>query len=67
MIPQVELPSGEPVPVLGHGSRGPGELRRPAAEEIAALRLGLDLELSLIDTAAGYGDAPLRGGSGGRL
>jgi diketogulonate reductase-like aldo/keto reductase len=56
MIPQIELPSGEPVPVLGQGSRGLGEGRRPAAEEIAALRLGLDLELSLIDTAGSYGD-----------
>jgi hypothetical protein len=42
--------------VIGQGSRGLGEGRRPAAEEIAALRLGLDLDLSLIDTAVSYGD-----------
>ena len=50
------LPSGEPVPVLGQGTWYMGEGRRRPQEEIAALRLGLDLGLTLIDTAEMYGD-----------
>jgi diketogulonate reductase-like aldo/keto reductase len=48
------LPSGEAVPVLGQGTWLMGEGRRPRAEEVAALRLGLDLGLTLIDTAEMY-------------
>jgi len=50
------LPSGETVPVLGQGTWGMGE--RPAARrgEIDALQAGLDLGMSLIDTAEMYGD-----------
>jgi diketogulonate reductase-like aldo/keto reductase len=51
-----QLPSGEAVPVLGQGTWYLGEGRRPRAEEIAALRLGLDLGMALIDTAEMYGD-----------
>jgi hypothetical protein len=36
MVPHIELPSGEPVPVLGQGSRGLGEVRRPAVEQLVA-------------------------------
>jgi diketogulonate reductase-like aldo/keto reductase len=52
----VKLPGGETVPALGQGTWMIGE--RPAARsaEIAALRAGLDLGLSLIDTAEMYGD-----------
>ncbi len=50
------LPSGEAVPILGQGTWYMGESRRPAAEEVAALRLGIDLGLTLIDTAEMYGD-----------
>ncbi len=50
------LPSGEAVPILGQGTWYMGEGRRTAAEEIAALRLGIDLGLTLIDTAEMYGD-----------
>jgi diketogulonate reductase-like aldo/keto reductase len=50
------LPSGESVPVLGQGTWHFGEHLSRRADEIAALRLGLDLGLSLIDTAEMYGD-----------
>jgi diketogulonate reductase-like aldo/keto reductase len=52
----VPLPSGETVVVLGQGTWGMGEDRRRRAAEIAALRLGLDLGMKLIDTAEMYGD-----------
>lgn len=49
------LPSGEVVPVLGQGTWMMGEDSRRAADEVAALRLGLDLGVKLIDTAEMYG------------
>lgn len=52
----VSLPSGEEVPALGQGTWGVGEGRRSRADEVAALQLGLDLGLTLIDTAEMYGD-----------
>ncbi len=55
-IRTVALPSGEAVPVLGQGTWGMGENRKLRAEEIAALRVGLDLGLTLIDTAEMYGN-----------
>ncbi|RWB23279.1 MAG: aldo/keto reductase [Mesorhizobium sp.] len=48
------LPSGEAVPVLGQGTWKMGEDRRRRADEVAALRLGLDLGVTLIDTAEMY-------------
>ncbi|GAA2883530.1 diketogulonate reductase-like aldo/keto reductase [Aminobacter niigataensis] len=50
------LPSGEAVPVLGQGTWMMGEDRGRAADEVAALRLGLDLGVTLIDTAEMYGN-----------
>jgi diketogulonate reductase-like aldo/keto reductase len=50
------LPSGEAVPVLGQGTWYMGDDRRRRADEIAALRLGLDLGMTLIDTAEMYGN-----------
>jgi diketogulonate reductase-like aldo/keto reductase len=50
------LPSGEAVPVLGQGTWGMGEKPSRRQEEIEALRLGLDLGMTLIDTAEMYGD-----------
>ena len=44
------LPSGELVPVLGQGTWGMAEHPERRAAEIAALRLGLDLGMTLIDT-----------------
>ena len=51
----VLLPSGEAVPILGQGTWRMGEDSRRRAEEVAALRLGLDLGMTLIDTAEMYG------------
>src|SRR5258708_3297946 len=51
----VTLRSGEQVPTLGQGTWYMGEDRRRAAEEAAALRLGIDLGMTLIDTAEMYG------------
>ncbi len=52
----VKLPNGEAVPALGQGTWGMGEQARRAADEALALRLGLDLGMTLIDTAEMYGD-----------
>lgn len=52
----VTLPSGERVPAFGLGSWNIGDHRAARAEEIATLRLGLDLGARLIDTAEMYGD-----------
>ncbi|WP_426513612.1 aldo/keto reductase [Dactylosporangium sp. McL0621] len=52
----VELPAGEQIPVLGQGTWGLGEDAMRRDEELTALRLGLDLEMTLIDTAEMYGD-----------
>ncbi|HUL81017.1 MAG TPA: aldo/keto reductase [Gammaproteobacteria bacterium] len=51
-----KLPSGRKVASLGQGTWRMGEQRARRAEEIAALRTGLDLGLALIDTAEMYGD-----------
>ena len=52
----VALPSGERVPALGQGTWHMGENKSGRAEEIATLRLGLDLGITLIDTAEMYGE-----------
>ena len=52
----VTLPSGERVPAYGQGTWYIGDSRAARAEEIATLRLGLDLGATLIDTAEMYGD-----------
>src|SRR5579862_1112645 len=52
----VRLPSGEAVPALGLGTWHMGEAARRRADEVAALRLGLDLGMTLIDTAEMYGE-----------
>jgi diketogulonate reductase-like aldo/keto reductase len=54
-LPQVTLRNGERVPALGQGTWHMGEDRRRAAEEAAALKLGIDLGMTLIDTAEMYG------------
>ena len=51
----IRLPSGQTVPVLGQGTWELGEDSRRRADELAALRLGLDLGMTLIDTAEMYG------------
>lgn len=52
----VNLPGGETVPALGMGTWNMGEKSAARAEELATLRLGLDLGLRLIDTAEMYGE-----------
>ena len=54
-LPSVTLPGGERVPALGQGTWNMGEDRRRAAEEAAAVRLGIELGMTLIDTAEMYG------------
>jgi diketogulonate reductase-like aldo/keto reductase len=50
------LPAGISVPVLGLGTWMIGERPDRRADEIAALNLGLDLGMSLVDTAEMYGN-----------
>src|ERR1043166_1556284 len=52
----VSLPNGTRVPALGQGTWRMGEKKSARDEEIAALRLGIDLGMTLIDTAEMYGD-----------
>jgi diketogulonate reductase-like aldo/keto reductase len=54
-LPTVTLPGGERVPALGQGTWHMGEDRRRATEEAAAVRLGIELGMTLIDTAEMYG------------
>jgi len=53
---RVALPSGETVPALGQGTWSMGETPRRRAEEVAALQLGIELGMTLIDTAEMYGE-----------
>lgn len=55
-LKSVSLPSGEAVPVLGQGTWCMGDDRSRRSEEIRALKLGLDLGMTLIDTAEMYGN-----------
>ena len=50
------LPSGESVSALGQGTWYMGEGRGGRKQEVAALQLGLDLGLTLIDTAEMYAE-----------
>lgn len=52
----VSLPDTTPVPALGQGTWRMGEDARLRTQEIAALRSGIDLGMTLIDTAEMYGD-----------
>ena len=50
------LPSGRPIPVLGQGTWAMGEDPGRKRAEADALRLGMDLGMTLIDTAEMYGE-----------
>jgi len=52
----LKLPSGQLIPVLGMGTWQMGENALNRQSEIDALRHGLDLGLTLIDTAEMYGE-----------
>ena len=51
----VQLPSGEAIPVLGQGTWTTGEDPSRRQDEIAALQLGIELGMTLVDTAELYG------------
>ncbi|MFY4698091.1 aldo/keto reductase [Burkholderia glumae] len=55
-IETIALPDGERVAKLGQGTWEMGERPARRAAEIAALRAGIELGLTLIDTAEMYGD-----------
>src|SRR5882762_7839174 len=55
-IPTTRLPSGEAIPSLGQGTWGMAEDVRRRKDEIAALRVGFDLGMTLVDTAQMYAD-----------
>ncbi|MBX6723596.1 MAG: aldo/keto reductase [Dactylosporangium sp.] len=55
-IRTIELPAGERIPVLGQGTGGLAEDPDRRRDEIAALRTGIDLGMTLIDTAEVYAD-----------
>jgi diketogulonate reductase-like aldo/keto reductase len=52
----LRLPDGTEVAALGQGTWHMGEGERPVAEEAAALRLGVELGMTLIDSAEMYAD-----------
>jgi len=53
---KVTLPSGETVPALGQGTWQMAETASRRKQEIEALRLGVELGMTLIDTAEMYGE-----------
>jgi len=52
----IPLSNGACVPVLGQGTWRMGENKRARKDEVAALRLGIELGMTLIDTAEMYGE-----------
>ncbi|HEY9768147.1 MAG TPA: aldo/keto reductase [Coleofasciculaceae cyanobacterium] len=52
----IELPSGRKIPILGQGTWRMGEKASQKQAEIEALRLGIELGMTLIDTAEMYGE-----------
>jgi diketogulonate reductase-like aldo/keto reductase len=52
----VTLPDGATMPSFGLGTAGMGERGARRSDMVAALRLGMDLGVTLIDTAEMYGD-----------
>lgn len=52
----VRFPDGRTVPALGQGAWHLGQGRHPAAVEEEALRTGISLGMTLIDTSGNYGD-----------
>lgn len=55
-LPHVTLPQGEKVPALGLGTWHMGERAGARKDEVAALKLGIELGITLIDTAEMYGE-----------
>lgn len=55
-IPTTTLVNGRSVPILGQGTWRMGDERSRAADEVRSLQAGLDLGMTLIDTAEMYGN-----------
>ncbi|MEX2692004.1 aldo/keto reductase [Rhizobium mongolense] len=55
-IPAITFPNGIEVPALGQGTWNMGERASEAEREIASLKAGIDLGMTLIDTAEMYGE-----------
>jgi diketogulonate reductase-like aldo/keto reductase len=55
-VRSVVLPAGEAIAVLGQGTWHFAERPARRAEEIASIRLGLDLGMTVVDTAEMYAD-----------
>src|SRR5207244_10264253 len=55
-IKTVTLSDGERIPVLGQGTWRMGENTRAHKDEVAALRLGIERGMTLMDTAEMYGE-----------
>ena len=56
IVKTLKLPSGREIPILGQGTWRMGERDSQSQAEIDALRLGIDLGMTLIDTAEMYGE-----------
>ncbi len=52
----VAMPGGEVVSAMGQGTWRMGERAERRSDEVAALRAGVDLGMTLVDTAEMYGD-----------
>ena len=65
-LPTIALRSGAAMPVLGLGTWRMGERRDRREREIAALKAGIELGVTLIDTAEMYGGAKPRKSSAKR-
>jgi diketogulonate reductase-like aldo/keto reductase len=55
-VPTTKLPSGGTVPAFGLGTWRMGESAARRKDEVAALQAGIELGMTLIDTAEMYGD-----------
>lgn len=55
-IPTFKLRNGEQMPILGQGTWNMGESPAQAESEVRALQAGIDLGMTLIDTAEMYAD-----------
>jgi diketogulonate reductase-like aldo/keto reductase len=55
-VKRIQLPCGESLPALGQGTWNIGDDPQVRQQEIATLRRGIDLGLTLVDTAEMYGD-----------
>ena len=52
---RIVLPDGSSIPAIGQGTWRMGEKPTSRGQEVAALQAGIDLGLTLIDTAEMYG------------